>query len=433
MTLNELMRERMGNGMKRFGIFCLPGRGHIYPATALGRELRDRGHRVTVFNSAITRGLIRDSGLYFQQLGGRSVSASNPRRQLPKHGGGLNTVDVMYKHATLILTHGLESLQRETVDALLVDQADLAGGSVADALGIPFVSVSFFPPVYCHDANPPFIYGWSPTSKLFGQARIREANSLFCDLFSPIIDLVNSYRDPWKLPELKDLNDTFSTRAIISQMPKAFEFARIHMPDCLHYTGPFEDGAGRRRIQFPWERLNGLPIVYASMGTVRNSCVSTFQIIAEALARFDVQLVISLGGTGLVPEDLLPLPGDPIVVHYAPQLNLIAKSAVTICHGGMNTSLECVANGVPMIVIPVSDDQPGVAARIRKLGIGLVIPYRKLSVKRLEEHVRSLLVESKYRVAVEQMRDDIAKLGGLRLAADIVEKNTAFPCEGALH
>ncbi|RQH11362.1 glycosyl transferase family 1, partial [Okeania hirsuta] len=77
----------------------------------------------------------------------------------------------------------------------------------------------------------------------------------------------------------------------------------------------------------------------------------------------DAQLVMSLGGSA-TPESLPNLPGNSLVVKYAPQLELLQKATLTITHAGMNTTLECLNNAVPMVAIPIAFDQPGVAARV---------------------------------------------------------------------
>ena len=63
---------------------------------------------------------------------------------------------------------------------------------------------------------------------------------------------------------------------------------------------------------------SGRPLAYVSMGTLQNGVLRTFRMIAKACAGLDLQLVISLGG-GQDPALLGDLPGDPIVVGYAPR------------------------------------------------------------------------------------------------------------------
>lgn len=55
----------------------------------------------------------------------------------------------------------------------------------------------------------------------------------------------------------------------------------------------------------------------------------------------------------------------------APQLELLKRASVCITHAGFNTVIESLANGVPQVAIPITHDQPGVAARIadKKTGV----------------------------------------------------------------
>lgn len=114
---------------------------------------------------------------------------------------------------------------------------------------------------------------------------------------------------------------------------------------------------------FPWHQLNGKPLIYASLGTIQNQQLDLFARIAEACSHLDAQLVIALGG-GSNPNALPSLPGHPLVVGFAPQLALLQRAALTITHAGLNTVLESLRCGVPMVAIPIANDQPGVAARV---------------------------------------------------------------------
>jgi MGT family glycosyltransferase len=142
--------------------------------------------------------------------------------------------------------------------------------------------------------------------------------------------------------------------------------------------------------------------------------------MAEACAGLDLQLVISLGG-GQDPALLGDLPGDPVVVGYAPQLELIQQSALTISHGGLNTVLESLTRGVPMVVLPVAYDQPGVGARVEWSGVGRSIPVGRLTADRLRDAVRSVLGDPTYRARAGRLRSSIEAADGLNRAADLIE------------
>src|SRR5260221_7869745 len=76
----------------------------------------------------------------------------------------------------------------------------------------------------------------------------------------------------------------------------------------FHHTGPFHDGVGRIDVDFPWERLTGEPIIYASMGTLMNGLPDVFRTITAATAkRKGFQLVLSVGDH-VDPEQIGPNP-----------------------------------------------------------------------------------------------------------------------------
>lgn len=226
-----------------------------------------------------------------------------------------------------------------------------------------------------------------------------------------------------QIPKLRNCenNDPFSKLAQISQQPAEFEFPRSSLPQCFHFTGPYSDPASRGATTFPFEKLTEKPLIYASLGTVQNRMMRIFHSIAEACAGVDAQLVISLGGAGSI-ESLPKLPGSPLVVEYAPQLELLKKATLTITHAGLNTTLESLSNGVPMVAIPIAQDQPGVAARIAWSGTGEVVPLDHLSVSKLESAIKRVLTEDSYRNNALRLQKAIYRAGGVRRAADIVEQ-----------
>jgi len=243
---------------------------------------------------------------------------------------------------------------------------------------------------------------------------------LLSKVASPIFKLVNHQRRAWGLAPLKRSTDALSKLAQIAQLPEALEFDVPGRPANLHYTGPFVDPRQRPAIEFPWERLDRRPLIYASLGTMQNGSEAIFRTIAEGCAGLHAQLVISLGG-GLEPSRLGPLAGDPIVVRYAPQLEIVKRAAVVITHAGLNTVLESLAEGVPLVALPLGNDQPGVAARVAARGAGVVIPQQKLTTKKLRAAVQAVLTDPGYRRSAGALKKAIAEADGLNRAADIIE------------
>ena len=100
---------------------------------------------------------------------------------------------------------------------------------------------------------------------------------------------------------------------------------------------------------------------------------------------------------------------------------LLERAAVAITHAGMNTALECLTYGVPMVAIPITNDQPGVAARIAWTGTGEIVPLNKLTAARLQTALKLVLTEPSYRENALRLKQSIAISGGVSRAADIIE------------
>jgi zeaxanthin glucosyltransferase len=113
---------------------------------------------------------------------------------------------------------------------------------------------------------------------------------------------------------------------------------------------------------------------------------------------------------------------NAIAVGYAPQLELLQRASLTITHAGLNTVLESLNNGVPMVAIPITNDQPGVAARIAWTGTGEVIPLKQVSVPRLQTAIKQVLTDDSYQQNALKLQEAIQRSGGASKAADIIEQ-----------
>jgi zeaxanthin glucosyltransferase len=431
--------EPFWNNMSRFGILSFPGTGHLHPLTALGRELERRGHHVTVFQVADTEPLVRAAGLAFHQIGELEFPLGS-LRALDQRLGRLEGMEALafiferFGHnSQMILRDAPEAIRSESIDALIVDQAEWAGGSVAERLGLPFITAILTLPLHL-DLGVPFCAFHEGIARGF-QPRVQTAagNVRVWAMAQKHRAQIHRQRARWGLPPRTGWGAFDSDLAQVAQLPAAFDFPRRRLPACFHYTGPFCDEVGRAEVDFPWSRLDGSrPLAFVSMGTLQNGNERIFQAVAEACASFPVQTVISLGG-GLPPERLGSLPGHPLVVRYAPQLALLQRAALTIFHGGLNTALESLAHGVPMVAVPVTLDQPGVGARLAWTGTGTAIPASKLTVERLRRAIGTVLTDPRYRLNAQGLQRHLAANGGVQRAADVMERALLGRFAGLFH
>ena len=412
--------------MAHIGFFSLPYPGHLYPSTALGAHLRNRGHRVTFFVMADARAFVTSLGFDCVVLANEQFPVGYTRQvtdELGKLSGrrGLAfTIQAGCRRIDATVAEAPAAIKNAGVDALVLDQAETSMSTVAEHLKLPFVHLANALMLNMEADLPPFSMGWGTGGPLI-RLRNRAGNLLVRRSVRPLRDKINVHRTAMGLRPFDEfVNERFGGRPQISQQPPGFDFPRKELPANFHFVGPLHSSANRGQTSFPWERLDGRPLVYASLGTIQNRLAWAFRTIAAGCAELNAQLVISLGG-GLEKEPFANLPGDPIVVQFAPQLELLKRTAVCITHAGLNTVLESLTNGVPMVAIPITNDQPGVAARVRWTGSGAVLPLKKLTASSVREAVSRVLTKPHYRDQATKMQAAIAGLNPLERASEIVE------------
>jgi len=235
-------------------------------------------------------------------------------------------------------------------------------------------------------------------------------------ILAPVRGVLADYRRRWKLTAHKGSEDSYSRLAQISQQPREFDFPRKFLPSCFHYVGPLRSPE-RRTVEFPWERLDGRPLIYSSLGTLQNQKTNLYQCFVEACADLDVQLVIA----GRSPESLGPLPENVIAAAYAPQLELLEKASLTLTHGGLNTVLDSLSCGVPMVLVPLTYEQPAIAMRVARIGAGEILPLSRVSPHGLGTEIKRITADDAYSVNARVLAASIRTAGGVVRAVDIIE------------
>jgi MGT family glycosyltransferase len=317
-----------------------------------------------------------------------------------------------------------QAIQQANIDVLVIDQISTSMATVADYLGLPFITVCNAMLINREPAVPPYSTHWAYSTTPWARLRNRLGNALVDYLTRDLWQVNVEQRREWNLPPYQKRGDAYSPLAQVCQLPEAFDFPREHLPDHFHYIGRFQDPSGTEPISFdntdfPFERLNGKPLIYASLGTLQNQRPEIFECIAKSCLPLDVQLVISLGNP---KAPIIELPGNPIIVPFAPHQKLIERSKVVVTHAGMNTVLTALGCGVPLVAIPITNEQPGIASRLARTKAGKMLKLSQLSEMSLRTAITEVLSESSYRNNAKKMQRIIQELGGVDRVADIIEE-----------
>ena len=412
--------------MSHFGVLSYKGAGHLNSLAALSRQLLARGHRVTFFQKPELEARIREYGLEFFPIWSvRSLGAHG--RTGKRHRTTSGIADLRYRitritdEIEMFLQEAPSALTRVGVDVLIIDEIVLPGPTLAQMLQLPYFFVS---------TSVPHNFGWTVPRSL---SQCDNPISRFSRLQNALLQVsVFRMRGPvrWKLDEyrrqlglgpVREIQKLFPALAHIATLPECLDFPRSVLPRDFYYTGPFVDGSARPQVEFPWGRLDGRPLIYVSLGTARKIQPNIFRLIAEGCEGLGLQVVISLGGSRS-PEMFKDLPGDPLIVQEAPQLELIKIAEIVINHAGINTVLEALMEGKPMIAIPITHDQPALAARLAWLKVAEVIPEKRLSAKHLRLALLKILKNTSYSEVAKEIQAKIRSARGLDRAVEVIEE-----------
>jgi zeaxanthin glucosyltransferase len=414
----------------KLGFLSLPLSGHLNPMAALARKLKSRGHEVVFISVPDGEPIIRGAGLDFVPFCEQEYPAGSSAKTWDTVSK-LQGFDVIkYSLESLLpgLTEaGLEHLEQKIletgVQALIFDTAYFHLELVPLHLGMPYVHIWNVLPTDFSGATPPGYFSWPHETTPEARARNLQGAQRLSSSRAPVMAVAKAYANKvglnidWATP-----GSTASKLAILSQLPKEFDFPGRPVPPQFHFTGPFHEDGARAPVPFAWDRLNGKPLIYASLGTLVNGLEQVYTTILKAVAPLsDAQVVLSVGRNVDI-NDLGTIPSNTIVVPSAPQLELLKRASLCITHAGLNTTLESLAQGVPMVAIPIAYEQPGIAARIAHHGAGELVELPDLTVERLSELIQRVRTNPAYLEKARYFQRGIAHTRGLDLAADLIER-----------
>jgi UDP:flavonoid glycosyltransferase YjiC (YdhE family) len=417
--------------MAHFALTCPDAAGHILPIGAIGCELQRRGHRITFIARAKAAPLVAALGLPFHELKTDGVPpvTSDVLWTIFGYCGANWVISVRCAaawDAQVMLLKLPRMVQELGIDGIVADQGFAAAMTAAERAGVPCVHVCSAPPWNVDAALPPTFTSWPYKAGLAARLRNRCGYAAWNWYIAPTLRIINRYRRAWGLRRFSRMDECYSPLAQISQFFSEFDFPRSTAPKCFHYVGALTADHDYGADSFPWERLDGRPIIYASLGTVADPMNRpVYPKIAAACQGLPAQLVMARGKWEQEEggrENTYDLPGNPLVVDFAPQLALLDRAAVMITHAGLNTVLGSISRGVPMVALPRSTDQPGNAARIVYSGAGLCALFHGGTSEDLRGVIERVLSDERFRRRAKELGQAMRRAGGVPRAADIAEQ-----------
>jgi rhamnosyltransferase subunit B len=413
-------------------VFLVPvgSHGDVHPFCGIGAELARRGHAVTVFANAHFEPLVRRLGLEFVAVGTdrefREIMR-DPELWHPTRGWR----KVFEGTVNQILPLQYEALKAHLVPGrTVVVAATLALGArvLQDETGVPTATLHLQPSVMRSVHATPKLPGapiprWSP--RWMKRLMFWAADRLVID---PVVGPpLNAFRATRGLPPVDKVTSDWwhSPDLVIGLFPEWFAAPQPDWPPQMRLTGfPLFDERGLAPLPAELVRFldAGGPPVAFTPGSAMAHGRPFFDAAAEACAR--------LGRRGLLltrHTDHLPprLPAGVIHVPYAPFSELLPRCAAIVHHGGVGTTAQAFAAGVPQLVMPMSHDQPDNADRVRRLGTGDEIPVRAFRGAAVAKKLRRLIESRDVAARCREIAGRFAGEKPLERTCDLIEKLAA--------
>ncbi len=384
--------------------FNVPAQGHTNPTLPLVAELVRRGERVIYYSMPEFEAKISASGAEFR-----------PYRIAMNYDLAQDTANLLGLAALLmtaaeqLLPSLLDDLRALQPDYVIHDSLAVWGKYAAHALDLPVI-----------DSISTFAFVGNGLAAALDGARMLLLRTFLQGLPQGLRaarlrqGLRRRYGLAWPLTDVFSNTEAFN----LVYTSREFQPGGDRFGDDFAFVGPClaprpDDS------DFRFEALGDAPLIYISLGTVRNRRADFYRACLDALGDGPYAVVMSIGTE--TPLDALgPIPAHVIVRPRVPQLAVLERASLFITHAGMNSIHEGLYYGVPLIAVPQQPEQTAVAARVVAVGAGIHLPDAQANAATLRAAVERVLADPGYAARSRALGDTLRAAGGCPRAADEV-------------
>lgn len=379
--------------MSRFLFVVPPLAGHIHPAAALAGRLTARGHEVAWAGHPPAIHDVTGAGT-------RVYPCARPgTEERPPGLRAFTALRFLWEDVLVPLAHamvpGVERAVRSfRPDVIVADQQAFAGALVAERMGIPYATSATTSAEFEN-----YLHGMDKVGEWIGGLLGR----LRADLGDP--------RQDHDLRFSPHLVLAFTSTALVGSCPAVPQARFVGPPITARHDS----------TRFPWEWIDAdRRTVLISVGTVN----------ADTGVRFLRECAAAVEERGAALQAVVVDPGralagrhdaDVLALARVPQLALMEKVSAVICHAGHNTVAEALYWGVPLVVAPIRDDQPVIAAQVEAAGAGIRVRFGRGDRHTLGAALDRILDDPSYGAAARRIGESFHAAGGTESAATCLE------------
>jgi MGT family glycosyltransferase len=388
--------------MGRFVVAAFGDAGHAFPAIALARALKGRGHEVVVETWEHWREAVEGEGLRFAAA--QEYKTFPPP---PPGSGGPSPAD-----AARALVPMLEDFRP---DAVVSDILTSAPALAAEMVGVR--RVTLVPHVFpVHEPGLPFFaFGARPAGTPLGRAMWRAAEPVLTAGLRRGRRERNETRAAVGLGPVDDLYGGMDADLVLVATFPHLEYPR-RWPANAHVVGPMEFELPADEVEVP---EGDEPLVVMAPSTAQDPEGRLLTVAPEALADEPVRVLASTNRRGEAVPDA---PANAMVVDWMSYSQVMPLADLVITHGGHGTVCRALAAGAPMLCCPAVGDMAENGARVQWAGAGLMLPSRLVGTSSVRTVVRRILGDLRFRERAQAISAWAAANAGASRGAELVER-----------
>ena len=383
--------------MSKIVFFCIPAHGHTNPTLGVVRELISRGHEVWYYSYNMFKEKIEATGATFISCDGFDVEQNLSPKDSIRIGKDLAFSTKILVDTTLALDDKVcNEMEELKPDCIVADSMAIWGKAVALKLGIPFVS--------------------STTTFAFNSESAKVMKQSFGELLKMILSMPKINKDIKRLKDrgypinniLDILQNDNDTDTIVYTSPEFQPFSET-FSDKYAFVGP----SIRPTTEDIVKKKDKL--IYISMGTVNNNLMPLYKSCIKALENTDYQVIMSVGNLVSI-DDFGKLPENIEVYAHVDQIAVLKKADVFVSHCGMNSVNESLYFEVPLVMLPQTTEQSGVASRVSEVGAGIKVD--KLDGALILNVINEILKDDSYKNNAIKVSEGFKRCSGAKGAAN---------------
>lgn len=387
--------------MSKIVFFCIPAHGHTNPTLGVVRELISRGHQVWYYSYNIMREKIESAGATFVSCDDYDMEQKLTPKDAVRVGKDLAFSTKILVDTTLALDDKVcEDMKSLKPDCIVADSMAVWGKAIAIKLGIPFVS--------------------STTTFAFNQYSAKIMKQSIGELVRMLISMPQITKNIKRLQDkeypinnvLDIIQNDDNTHTVV-YTSSDFQPCADTFSDKYVFVGPSIRPATDKIVKTK-EKL-----IYISMGTVNNDMMPLYKTCITTLADTEYQVIISIGNLVSINE-FGELPENISVYEHVDQIAVLQVADIFLSHCGMNSVNESLYFGVPLLMLPQTAEQGGVAERVCQLGAG--IKLKKTDRVSILNAINKLLLMGSYKENAMKISCSFKQCSGSKGAADKIEQ-----------